>query len=124
VYIRVKPDPVFVRDGYDVVSEVPISIVQAALGDEVEVETLDGKERLRVPEGTQTGTVFRLRGKGIPHLNGRGRGDHRVAVRVVTPTRLTEKQKELLREFGRLGGQRVEGAEKTFFEKMKDAFMG
>ncbi|HAG06760.1 MAG: Chaperone protein DnaJ [Clostridia bacterium 62_21] len=124
VYIRVKPDPVFVRDGYDVISEVPVTFVQAALGGEVEVETLDGTERLRIPEGTQTGTVFRLRGKGIPHLNGRGRGDHRVQVRVVTPTRLTEKQKELLREFARLSGERVETAGKGFFGKMKDAFMG
>ncbi|MGQ9754508.1 MAG: DnaJ C-terminal domain-containing protein, partial [Desulfotomaculales bacterium] len=124
VYIRVRPDPVFARDGYDVISEVPVSFVQAALGGEVEVETLDGRERLRIPEGTQTGTLFRLRGKGIPHLNGRGRGDHRVQVRVVTPTRLTEKQKELLREFARLSGERVETAEKGFFGKMKDAFMG
>ena len=124
MYIRVRPDPVFARDGYDVISEVPVSFVQAALGGEVEVETLDGRERLRIPEGTQTGTLFRLRGKGIPHLNGRGRGDHRVQVRVVTPTRLTEKQKELLREFARLSGERVETAEKGFFGKMKDAFMG
>jgi len=124
VYIRVKPDPVFARDGYDVVSEVPVTFVQAALGGEVEVETLDGKERLRIPEGTQTGAVFRLRGKGIPHLNGRGRGDHRVQVRVVTPTRLTEKQKELLREFARLSGERVDAGEKGFFGRMKDAFMG
>ncbi|WP_066636480.1 molecular chaperone DnaJ [Desulfolucanica intricata] len=124
VYLRVRPHKLFRRDGNDVICEIPITFTQAALGDEFYVDTLDGKEKIKVPEGTQTGTVFRLRGKGIPNLNGYGRGDQHVRVKVVTPTKLTEKQKDLLREFSLLGGKNVYGTEKGFFEKMKDAFMG
>lgn len=125
VLIRVKPHPVFIRDGFDVIMELPISIVQAALGDEVQVPTLDGKMKLKIPEGIQSGTVIRLRGKGIPRLKGHGRGDQQVKVVVVTPTNLSESQKELLREFGRtLKPENAEGKEKTFFERVKDAFMG
>lgn len=124
VYIHVKPHPVFVREADDIICEVPVSFVQAALGAEVEVPTLEGKASLKVPEGTQPGTLFRLRGKGIPHLNGYGRGDQHVRVKVVVPTKLTERQKDLLREFVKLGGDRVAESEKGFFGKMKDAFMG
>ncbi|BAF59060.1 DnaJ-class molecular chaperone [Pelotomaculum thermopropionicum SI] len=128
VYIQVKPHPVFARDGDDIICEVPVSFVQAALGDELEVPTLEGSTRLRIPEGTQTGTVFRLRGKGVPRLDGFGRGDQHVRIKVVTPTKLSEKQKALLREFARLDGESRHGfgsgGEKSFFEKMKDAFMG
>lgn len=124
VYIYVAPDDFFEREGNDVVCELPISFVQAALGDEVDVPTLDGKATIKIPEGTQTGTVFRLRGRGIPYLNGGGRGDQLVRVRVVTPTRLNEKQKELLREFGRQAGSKLHAEEKGFFKKIRDAFMG
>ncbi|MBE3578164.1 MAG: molecular chaperone DnaJ [Limnochordales bacterium] len=100
VYITVRPHPTFQRQGADLVTEVPISIVQAALGAEIKVPTLDGKpEVVRIPEGTQTGEVFRLRGLGAPRVRGTGRGDLLVKVRVVTPTRLTPRQKELLRQF-------------------------
>ena len=100
VTIYIIPHEHFERDGYSVFYRLPINIVQASLGAEVEVPTLDGKVKYKVPESTQTGTVFRLRGKGIPHLNGTGRGDQFVTVEVEVPKNLTSKQKELLRQFG------------------------
>lgn len=124
VYVRVRPHKIFQREGNDVVMELPISFVQAALGDVVEVPTLDGKAVLRIPEGTQHGTVFRLRGKGIPDLHGYGRGDQLVRVKIIVPTKLTEEQKKVLRQFARLSGENPAGVEKGFFEKVKDAFMG
>lgn len=124
VYIYVKAHKFFQRDGNDVVVEIPLSFAQAALGDEIEVDTLEGKAKVKIPEGTQSGTVFRLRGRGIPDLHGYGRGDQLVHVKVLTPTRLTEKQKALLREFANLGAENPAGGEKGFFGKMKDAFMG
>ena len=83
---------------------MPISFVQAALGAEVEVPTLDGKVKYTIPEGTQTGTTFRLRGKGVPYLNGSGRGDQYVTVNIETPKNLSKEQKELLREFAEATG--------------------
>lgn len=128
VYINVLPHKVFRREGFDILCEVPISMVQAALGDEIEVPTLEGKAHLIIPEGTQSGTSFRLKGKGIPRLNGAGRGDQHVVVRVVIPKDLTEREKELLREFARLRGWHPTAKdtekEKGFFRKVKDAFMG
>lgn len=125
VYIRVRPDPVFQRDGDNVICEVPVSFTQAALGAEIEVPTLEGNTRIKVQEGTQSGTILRLRGKGIPNLHGHGRGDLHYRIKVLTPTKLTEKQKEILREFARLYGEDVTKQEKDkgFFEKVKDAFM-
>lgn len=124
VYIIVRPHKDFIRDGNDVIYDLNISFAQAALGDVLEVPTLDGTAELKMPEGTQTGTVFRIKGKGIPYLNGSGRGDQHVRVKVATPTKLTDKQKELLREFARIGGENPQGSGKNIFEKMKDAFMG
>lgn len=123
IAIHVRPHKLFRRDGYDVICEIPVSFVQAALGDEIEVPTLDGRAKIRLPEGTQTGTSFRLRGKGIPRLNGHGRGDMHVIVQVQTPTDLTERQKELLREFARLEEQKRQDKDKGFFGRVKDAFM-
>ncbi|MZP28808.1 molecular chaperone DnaJ [Heliobacterium undosum] len=125
VFIEVQSHSFFERDNDDVICQVPINFVQAALGAEIEVPTLDGKVSLKIPEGTQTGAVFRIRGKGIKRLRGTGRGDQRIEVKVTVPTRLSEKQKELLREFGRtLKAENIESEkEKSFFEKMKDAFM-
>ena len=97
----------FERQGANLYASVPISFAQAALGAEIKVPTLEEEEELKIPAGTQTGTEFRLRGKGVPRLRGYGQGDQRVKVRVVTPTRLSEKQKEVLREFGRLSGRGV-----------------
>lgn len=125
VYIHVKPHRIFKREGDDLICEIPISFIQAALGDEFEVPTLDGKAKLKVPEGTQTGTVFRMKGKGIPHINGYGQGDQHVRVKVVTPIKINERQKELLKEFSSIDSERQHAAgDKSFFEKMKDAFMG
>ena len=105
ISVTVLPHKQFVREGTAVILEMPISFAQAALGDELEVPTLDGKVKYKVPEGTQTGTVFRLRGKGIPNLHRESsRGDQFVTVRVATPTGLSSEQKELLRQFAALGG--------------------
>lgn len=124
VIIHVKAHKTFVRDGNDVVLELPVSFTQAALGTEIEVPTLDGKARLKIPEGTQTGTMFRLRGKGIPHLRGYGSGDQHVRVVVKVPKKLSSKQKDLLREYAKLSGETVDLAEKGFIDKMKDALGG
>lgn len=128
VHIRVKPHPLFKRHKDDLISDVPISIIQASLGDEIMVSTLDGKVKLKVPPGTQSETYFRLKGKGIPHLRGYGRGDHHIKVSVVTPTNLNEKQKKVLRELDKLlteknMRQHAPEQDKGFFKKVKDAFM-
>ena len=112
--VSVKAHPLFERDGSSVLLEMPISFVQAALGAELEVPTLDGKVKLTIPEGTQTGSIFRLRGKGIPYLNGSSRGDQFVTVNIETPKNLNKEQKELLRQFGEAtgGGEGVKGKKK------------
>lgn len=122
VFIYVKQHKLFEREGSDVICEVPVSFVQAALGDEIDVPTLDGKVKFRIPEGTQSGTVFRLRGKGIPFLRSSGRGDQHVRIKVVTPGKLTERQKELLTEFAKDGGENINPEQKSFFKKVKDVF--
>ena len=122
VYIFVKPHKLFTREADDVICEVPITFVQAALGDEIQVPTLDGQVKLTLPEGTQTGTVFRLKDKGIPHLRGSGRGDQHVRVKVITPKKLTDKQRELLRDFGHASGDDSNPEQKSWFKKVKDAF--
>ncbi|HZK19031.1 MAG TPA: DnaJ C-terminal domain-containing protein, partial [Clostridia bacterium] len=126
VFIRVKPHKVFKREGSNIFTDMQISFVQATLGDEVVVDTLDGKVKLKIPEGTQSGTTFRMRGKGVPLLGRYGRrGDQLVNIQVVTPQKLSSKQKELLLEFAELGGDQVAAQEgKGFFRKVKDAFMG
>ncbi|WP_134686932.1 molecular chaperone DnaJ [Brevibacillus migulae] len=127
VVLRVKSHEFFERDGNDIYCKVPITFAQAALGDEVEVPTVDGKVKLKVPAGTQTETIFRLRGHGVPYLRGNGRGDQHVKVRIVTPAKMTERQKELLREFAGISGDAPLGApheDEGFFEKMKRAFRG
>ncbi len=125
VVIEVLPHETFQRKGYDVIVEYPISFAEAALGAEVQVPTLEGKVKLKIPEGTQTGTLFRLKGKGINRLNGFSKGDQHVKVVVVTPTKLTEKQKELLVEFAKsCGVENMEYKGKGFFDKVRQAFMG
>ena len=104
ITVSVKAHPLFERDGSSILLEMPISFVQAALGAEVEVPTLDGKVKYTIPEGTQTGTTFRLRGKGVPYINGSARGDQYVTVNIETPTNLNKEQKELLRKFGEATG--------------------
>jgi molecular chaperone DnaJ len=106
VTIRVRPDRRFQRDGRDVLSEVTVPMVQAALGTEVEVETVDGPLTFKVPAGTQSGKVFKLSGHGVPSVSGRARGDHLVTMTVETPTKLTAKQRELLEEFANASGKK------------------
>ena len=121
VIFRVGKSDTFEREGADIFYELPINFAQAALGDEVDVPTVHGKVKLKVPAGTQSGTVLRLRGKGAPRLRGSGMGDQHVTVRVVTPKHLTDKQREAMQIFGKEAGTHVEG-EGSFFDKMKDAF--
>ncbi|MFR0733278.1 MAG: molecular chaperone DnaJ [Oscillospiraceae bacterium] len=123
VEVSIRSHPFFQRDGANVLCELPITFTQAALGAELEVPTLDGKVRYTIPEGTQTGTVFRLRGKGIPFVHSKTRGDQLVTVVVETPTKLSREQKELLRRFGestRDAGVQPKNA--RFFEKLKQYF--
>lgn len=120
VLIAVRDHQVFTREGNDVVCEIPISFPQAALGCETEVPTLDGKISLKIPEGTQSGKVFRLRGKGIPNIQGYGRGDQLVLIRVETPVNLNRQQKDLLEEFARISGETTQPLSKGFFDKVKD----
>ena len=116
VTVSVRSHPQFEREGTSILYELPVSIVQASLGAEVEVPTIDGKVKYTVPEGTQSGTVFRLRGKGVPYLHGGGRGDQFVTVRVVTPKNLTVEQKDLLRKLGEsLGDTGVSPKKKSIF---------
>lgn len=120
IHIRIKPHEIFVRDGNTVWMDMPISFAQAALGDEIQVPTLDGTVKYKIPEGTQTGTIFRLKDKGIPYRNGRGRGDQRIRVKVEVPKKLTDKQRELLRAFAVEMGQTPTGESKGFWSKLKD----
>ncbi|HWP33970.1 MAG TPA: molecular chaperone DnaJ [Thermodesulfobacteriota bacterium] len=122
VVVTVREHPFFVRQGDDVVCEVPVSMVQAALGTTIEVPTLDGKVPLKIPAGTQSGQVFRLKGKGIPRLSGPGRGDQHVVVKVETPTRLTPKQRQLLEEFARASSEETNPLSKGFWDKVKELF--
>ncbi|MFA5537422.1 MAG: DnaJ C-terminal domain-containing protein, partial [Bacillota bacterium] len=125
VVIRVRPHKVFKRKNQDIFLEIPITMVQAALGAEVEVPTLDGKDTINVAEGTQSGAVFTLKGKGIPFLQGSGKGDQHVTVQVITPTNLNEEQKALLKSFGdTLGNTNFQIKDKSFFERVKDVFRG
>ncbi len=106
IYITVKPHKFFRRSGDDIYCDLPISMVQATLGAEIEVETLDGKVKLSIPEGTQSGTSFRLRSRGFPKLRGYGKGDQHVKVQVQTPTRLSAEQRELMRQFAEMSGEK------------------
>lgn len=126
IEVNVQSHPLFTRDGYDVYLEMPITFAQATLGDKIQVPTLDGKVEYEVPEGTQTGTVFRLREKGIPKLRSNSRGDQYVKVIIDTPKKLNEDQKELLRKFDESCGNKVHEKQRnwknkidTFFKNLK-----
>lgn len=122
VFIEEKKHPHFTRDGNDVIYQLPITFSQAALGEEVQVPTLTGKTKMRIPPGTQSGQVFRLRGKGIPDIDGRGVGDQLVQVAVWTPQELSGRERELFEELARLEKKRAASEGKSFFEKMRAAF--
>lgn len=122
VVLHVKAHEIFERDGDDLLCEVPVSIVQATLGAEVEVPTLSGKALIHLPAGTQPGSVFRLKGKGVKNLQGHGHGDLHVRVSVEVPTQLTTAQKAKLQEFAELCDESVNPISKSFFEKAKNLF--
>ena len=117
ITVMVQPHELFRRDGVDVFCEAPITFAQAVLGAELEIPTIDGKVKYSIPEGTQTGTVFRLKGKGIPVLNGRGRGDQYVTVTIETPRNLNKEQKEALRRFSETLDESNYEKRKSFFKK-------
>lgn len=119
VTISVRPHPFFVREGTAVHCEFPVTFTQAALGAELEVPTLDGRVKYAMPEGTQTGTVFRLKGKGIPGLAGKSRGDQYVHILVEVPKSLTRKQKDLLTQLAELSEEKNHPRRKSFFDKTK-----
>jgi molecular chaperone DnaJ len=119
VVLDVEEHALFTRDGHDLVCDVPVSFAQAALGTELEVPTLDGSAKVKVPAGSQTGHVFRLRGRGVPDLDRYGTGDQLVRIVVETPKKLTPRQRELLEEFAKLSGEDVHPMSKTFFDKVK-----
>jgi len=123
VALDVQPHKYFVREGNDILLELPLNVAQATLGTELDIPTVDSSDRLRIPPGTQTGAAFRLRGKGVPFLRGSGRGDQIVVTRVVVPSRLTEQQRKLFQELEKaldpepLGGQQDAG----FFSRLRSA---
>lgn len=122
VYLYVKEHKFFERDGTTVLCEVPINIVQATLGAEIKVPTLDGQVIMKIPEGTQPGKVMRIKGKGIPSLRGGSRGDQLVRIKVVVPTKLSDKQKDVLQKFADICKDNINPEEKSFLSKVKDFF--
>ena len=119
VTITVRPHELFRREGTCVLCEAPITFTQAVLGAELEIPTIDGKVKYTLPEGTQSGTTFRLKGKGIPSINGRGRGDQYVTVYIETPRNLNKEQKEALKKFAAAMGEDEASGQKPFFKKFK-----
>ena len=124
VRVDVKPHDLFERKGDDVYYELPINFVQAALGDEIQVPTLEGEVKLKIPEGTQPGDSLRLKNKGINHLRSSGRGDQYIKIKVVIPKSLDSEQKELLQKFAKISGDEINPESKGFFSRVKDAFGG
>lgn len=122
VFISVESHPVFEREGDDILLDLPIGFAEAALGAKKEIPTLSGACRLTIPEGTQSGKTFRIRGKGFPNVHGRGTGDLLVKTVVETPTHLTERQKELLSEFGKTEGIENLPRKKSFIDKIRSFF--
>lgn len=122
VVLHIKAHEIFRRDGDDLLCEVPVSVVQAALGAEIEVPTLNGKAAIRIPAGTQPGTMFRLKGKGVKNVQGYGHGDLHVRIDVEVPTHLTSAQKAKLQEFAELCDENVNPISRSFFEKAKNLF--
>jgi molecular chaperone DnaJ len=122
VVLQVKPHPVFERDGHDLHCSVPISFVQATLGTEIMIPTLNGEHKLKIPEGTQSGSVFRLRGKGLQAVQSSGKGDLFVRIRVQTPSKLNKHQRELLEELGKSLSVDNKPEPRSLFEKVKEIF--
>ncbi|MCL1802102.1 MAG: molecular chaperone DnaJ [Eubacteriaceae bacterium] len=121
IYFQVRPHALFRREGTDVYIDVPLTYAQAVLGDEIKVPTLEGKVKLKIPEGTQSGTIFKLKGKGIESPNGYGKGHQFVTVELDVPKKLTEQQKKLLRDFDNSCSENNQKS-KSFWDKVKDLF--
>jgi len=124
LYIEVEPHPIFERQGNDIICEVPISFPQAILGDTIRVPTLKGEAELKVPAGTQSGTMFRMRNLGIPDVRGYQKGDQMVRVQVETPTKLNKEQKEIIERFRELSNERTYPLHKRFMDKVKKSLGG
>ncbi|PKR79040.1 molecular chaperone DnaJ [Halalkalibacillus sediminis] len=125
VVVRVRRHEFFERDGDDILCEMPITFTQAALGDEMEVPTVHGKVKLKIPAGTQTGTHFRLKGKGAPNVHGYGQGDQHILVKVIVPKNMNDRQKEILREFHEItSDEEIDEQSDSLFTRMKRAFKG
>ncbi len=122
ITLKVKPHTLFTREGDNILLEVPISFALAAMGGGISIPTLDGKVRLKIPSGTQTGKIFRLRGKGVPHLNSFQKGDQLIKVSVETPVNLSSEQRQLLKRFDELGRSNERSKVKDFFNKARDLF--
>jgi molecular chaperone DnaJ len=122
VVIQVREHAIFQRQDHDVLCEMPVSFAQAALGAQIDVPTLDGPARMKIPAGTQSGKVFRMRGKGVPVLGGGGRGDQHVRVVVETPTHLGKEQRELLERFAAISGEETNPATRSFWDKVSALF--
>jgi len=120
VIIQVREHPIFKREETEILCEVPLSFVQAALGATIDVPTLDGPAKLKIPAGTQTGKIFHLKGKGVPSLQGGGRGDEHVRVFVETPSRLSREQRDLLEKFEALSGSDTNPQARSFWQKVSD----
>jgi molecular chaperone DnaJ len=120
VVLQVREHSIFKREDTEVLCELPISFIQAALGANIDVPTLDGSAKLKIPAGTQTGKVFRMKGKGIPALQGSGRGDQHVRVVIETPTHLSREQRELLERFAELSGEDTHPQARSFWQKVGD----
>jgi molecular chaperone DnaJ len=121
-YVRIKPHDFLQRDGNDLIAVVPISFTQAVLGTTVDVPSLNGTQGLKIPPGTQYGSVFRIKGQGLPNIRTRRTGDQLVQITIETPVKLNAKQKELLREFAKSGNKSVSPQSNRFFEKLKKHF--
>ena len=115
--IYVEPHEIFEREGDDIIVRAPLSFATAALGGEIDVPTLNGTKKIHIPKGTQPGAIFKLRGEGIPHLHGRGRGDQIIQAAVQVPNKLTKRQKELLEEFAALEERGGEKKGSTWWKK-------
>lgn len=124
IIYRVKPSKIFERRGQNIYTHVPISFAQATLGDEIDVKTVHGDEKLTIPAGTQPNKKFTLRGKGVPYLRGDGNGDQIITVDIVIPKHINEKQKQDLTNFVQDGGGHITPKEKGFFERLKDKLNG
>ena len=122
IFVNVRPDPIFERKGFDIWNDIPITFTQAALGSEITVPTIDGKVKYNIPEGTQPGTVFRLREKGVQRLYQKSRGDHYVRVGIEIPKNLTKEQKDIIRKFDDSATEKNYQKRQTFFDKLKEKF--